>query len=644
MERLCGSSETNDAAAPSGVVKDGVLRNASSPDELVKYASAGAELKTLYDTFEYGVKRNPSAECLGKRKSIDSPYEWKTYKEIQSEVAAVGSYLVSLGIKENERVGLSGKNAPEYLTAIVGCFYAGITTVPIYDTFGETECKYIMEQAETQAVFVSSDNASKVLEWGKDIASLTKIIVWGEPPKELLENETVISFEEAVKIGREASSAPRAPAADDLAIIMYTSGTTGMPKGVMLPHEALVATCAGTESYFDVNGYKIDHNDVFMSYLPLAHVFDFFSENLFLFLGAKIGYYRGDQKTLVDDIGELKPTFFVGVPRVFERIYKRVDGMVQSGSAIKKFLFNHFFANKRDAMVAGKPFDKASKLGDKLVFSKVKARLGGNVRIICSGGAPLPHHVEEWLKVTMCCPVVQGYGLTETCGANAVALPDRKEQLGTVGPPMVSLECKLDPVPDMGYDGSESGGGEICFRGASVMKGYYQKAEATAEVLEADGWFHTGDIGKIVEGGCLKIVDRKKQLFKLSQGEYVSPERVEGIAAKSPLVGQIFVHGTSTEATLVAVVVPSEGTIEKYGGSEKCVSSEELKAEIVKDLDKVCRGEGCKGYEIPKAVILHGEEFTPESGFVTPSFKLKRPNLKKHFAGEIEAAYKSLNA
>jgi len=336
MERLCGSGETNDAAAPSGVVKDGVLRNASSPDELVKYASAGAELKTLYDTFEYGVKRNPSAECLGKRKSIDSPYEWKTYKEIQSEVAAVGSYLVSLGIKENERVGLSGKNAPEYLTAIVGCFYAGITTVPIYDTFGETECKYIMEQAETQAVFVSSDNASKVLEWGKDIASLTKIIVWGEPPKELLENETVISFEEAVKIGREASSEPRAPSADDLAIIMYTSGTTGMPKGVMLPHEALVATCAGTESYFDVNGYKIDHNDVFMSYLPLAHVFDFFSENLFLFLGAKIGYYRGDQKTLVDDIGELKPTFFVGVPRVFERItnelmvWSKVDQLLRN--------------------------------------------------------------------------------------------------------------------------------------------------------------------------------------------------------------------------------------------------------------------------------------------------------------------------
>jgi len=168
-----------------------------------------------------------------------------------------------------------------------------------------------MKQAETKAVFVSSDNASKVLELGKDVASLTKVIVWGEPSKELLENETVISFEEAVKLGKGSPSEARAPAADDLAIIMYTSGTTGMPKVVMLTHEALVATCAGTESYFNVNGYKIDHNDVFMSYLPLAHVFDFFSENLFLFLGAKIGYYRGDQKTLVDDIGALKVCVFV---------------------------------------------------------------------------------------------------------------------------------------------------------------------------------------------------------------------------------------------------------------------------------------------------------------------------------------------
>jgi long-chain acyl-CoA synthetase len=417
-----------------------------------------------------------------------------------------------------------------------------------------------------------------------------------------------------------------------------------MPKGVMLTHAALTASVGSIEKYFDVYGFSITSADVFMSYLPLAHVFDFFAECLFLFLGAKIGYYRGDQKTLVDDIGELKPTFFVGVPRVFERIYKRVDGMVQEGSPIKKMLFNFFFDQKKQALRKGAKFDQASFLGDQLVFSKIKARLGGRVRVICSGGAPLPNHIEEWLKVTMCCPVVQGYGLTETCAASCLAIPDRTDQLGSVGPPLFSLETKLDPVPDMGYDGTAEGGGEICFRGPSVMKGYYQNPELTAEVLEADtGWFHTGDIGRIVHGGCIKIVDRKKQLFKLSQGEYVSPERVEGVAAKSPLVSQIFVHGTSTEAILIAVIVPSDDALAKYGGKDKAVESDELKKAIVADLDLVCRSEKLKGYEIPKGVILHADEFTPESGFVTPSFKLKRPFLKKYFGKEIDDLYASLS-
>lgn len=641
MDVLCNGNAPGDGSPPATVSGEGIVRNSIVAQELTKYTTAGDSVKTLYDTFQFGVKRNPSAQCLGKRKDIESPYDWKTYQGVSDEAASLASYLKKLGVNPNDRVGLSGKNAPEYLTAILSCFNAGITTVPIYDTFGEPECKYIMKQAEVKVVFVSAENAAKMSEWSAGL-NVSKFIVWGTPTSDL--SDSMIKYDDAVKEGNESKQDATPPSPEDLAIIMYTSGTTGNPKGVMLSHEALVATVASTELYFQEYGYPIGASDVFMSYLPLAHVFDFFSENLFLFLGSKIGYYRGDQKTLVDDIGELKPTFFVGVPRVFERIYKRVDGMVQSGSAVKKFLFNSFFNSKKSSLANGAAFDKASFLGDALVFGKIKARLGGRVRIICSGGAPLPQHVEEWLKVTMCCPVVQGYGLTETCAASCVAMPDKKEQLGTVGPPLFSLEAKLDPVEDMGYDGTPNGGGEICFRGPSVMKGYYQNEEETKKVLDADGWFHTGDIGKIVEGGCLKIVDRKKQLFKLSQGEYVSPEKVEGISAKSPLVGQIFVHGTSTESALVAVVVPSEGSIEKYGGKEKAVESEELKSEILKDLDKVCRGEKLKGYEVPKGVVLHGDEFTPESGFVTPSFKLKRPTLRTHFKEKIEAEYAKLNA
>lgn len=634
---------------PSGFLsEDGILRNGALMvgESLLQYTSAGDAVTTLFQAFQYGVKRQPEAPCLGKRKSPDSPYEWATYASVQTDATKIGSFLKAIGVTRGKRVGLSGKNAPEYLTAVQGCFWAGATAVPIYDTFGEIECKHIVRQAEIQVVFCSHGNLDQVLEWTEQFPSVKKIIVWGSDPVVLASRgQKVTSYEKCLEYDLEAEpSLPSPPKPEDLALIMYTSGTTGMPKGVMLPHAALVATIASIEKYFFVVGGAVHEEDIFMSYLPLAHVFDFFCECFFLFRGSKIGYYRGDQKTLVDDITELKPTIFVGVPRVFERIYKRVNAMVEDGSSMKKFLFQLFFDQKLAALKRGAKSDQASFLGDSLVFSKIKARLGGRVRLICSGGAPLPHHLEDWLKVTMCCPIVQGYGLTESCAASCLTVPDRSDQAGTVGPPLFSTEAKLIPVPDMGYDGSPEGGGEICLRGPSIMTGYYQNTEATAEVLTHDGWFHTGDIGKIINGGCVQIIDRKKQLFKLSQGEYVSPEKVEGIACKCALVGQIWVHGVSTEAFLVAVVVPSESAIEMYGGKDKAIQSEQLRKDILENLDQVCRAEQLKGYEIPKSIILHGDEWTPETGFVTPSFKLKRPTLWQHFSKDILALYAVLNS
>ena len=417
-----------------------------------------------------------------------------------------------------------------------------------------------------------------------------------------------------------------------------------MPKGVMLPHSAMVATMASIERYFILVGGQVETDDVFLSFLPLAHVFDFVCECCLLYRGAKIGFYRGDNRTLVDDISVLKPTIFVGVPRIFDRIYTRVNALMDEGSPAKKLLYLFFFDKKLAALKKGAKCDQASFIGDALIFSKIKARLGGRVRVIASGGAPLPQHLEDWLKVTMCCPIVQGYGLTETCAASCVSMPDRADQRGTVGPPLFSNECKLVPVPEMGYDGTPEGGGEICFRGPSIMSGYYLEPDLTDEVLTKDGWFYTGDIGRVGINGCLTIVDRKKQLFKLLQGEYVSPEKVEGIAAKSQLVGQIWVHGSSTEACVVAVIVPSDDSIKKYGGKEAACQSRELESAILEDLERVCRAEKLKGYEIPKAVIFHPDEWTPESGFVTPSFKLKRPALQKHFQVEINELYAILKS
>jgi long-chain acyl-CoA synthetase len=231
---FCGAFDTGaaedveeEAKTPPGTfVEKDILRNSLCKEELVKYTSAGDSVVTLYETFQHGVQRDPSADCMGKRADADSPYVWKSYQAIQQEAASVGSYLKELGIAPNQRIGLSGKNAPEYLTALLGCFVAGTTTVPIYDTFGATECQYIMKQADVQCVFVSADNLSKIVEWSSEIASVKKIIVWGSSDEETDENDKVITYEECVKLGDASLGIATPPTPEDLAIIMYTSGTT----------------------------------------------------------------------------------------------------------------------------------------------------------------------------------------------------------------------------------------------------------------------------------------------------------------------------------------------------------------------------------------------------------------------------------
>ena len=223
VERFAEADDED--AEPEAFVKDGILRNSHCQEKLTEYTSIGDEAKTLYETFQYGVNRNPKGDCTGKRADINSPYVWKSYEEVAAEAKALGSFLKGLGINANETVGLSGKNAPEYLTAIQGCFHYGITTVPIYDTFGEVECKYIMEQAGVKAVFVSAGNLSNVLAWSKGVSSVKKVIVWGA--QESTEGgEKVITYEECVKLGKESPVEVTPPKADDLATIMYTSGTT----------------------------------------------------------------------------------------------------------------------------------------------------------------------------------------------------------------------------------------------------------------------------------------------------------------------------------------------------------------------------------------------------------------------------------
>ncbi len=376
---------------------------------------------------------------------------------------------------------------------------------------------------------------------------------------------------------------------------------------------------------------------------------------------------------------------------------------VNAGSPVSRFLYNFGFARKLHNLEAGHPHDRASPVFDKIVFSKVKARLGGRVRLVISGGAPLSRHVEDFLRVAMCCRVVQGYGLTETCAGSFIAVPDEPDHFGTVGPPQPCIETRLEAVPEMKCDPlATPPRGEVLIRGPAVFSGYHKDAAKTAEVLDADGWFHTGDVGELTATGALRIVDRKKNIFKLAQargcwvvgrcgalwailegdfgaafgiyctyrsprrqptlpntalsnhtyqqGEYIAVEKVEGAYKKSPAVEQIWVYGNSFEACLVAVVVPAAGPLKAWaagagkGGAslEALCADADARAHVLAEITAAGKGNGLRGFELAKAVLLEPEQFAVENELLTPTFKLKRPQLQEKYQGEIDAMYTAL--
>eukprot|EP00884_Botryococcus_braunii_P018307 jgi/Botrbrau1/515/Bobra.110_2s0144.1 len=448
--------------------------------------------------------------------------------------------------------------------------------------------------------------------------------------------------------GREAATPSDRACKSDLCTIMYTSGTTGTPKGVMLSHGNLLSTVAGCMAGLDQIGAMFEQrfspDDVLLSYLPLAHIFDRALEELFLAVGGSIGYWRGQIDGLMEDILELTPTMFPGVPRVFERVFNGVNEKLSKASYLRQGIFKGAVLIKQNFMKAGCRWDKACPLADALVFSQVKERMGGRVRMMASGSAPLPSHIEEFLKVTFCAPVVQGYGLTETCGCSFMALPTM-ETVGTVGGPLPLLEYRLESIPDMKYNArSVPPQGEICIRGPTVFQGYYKQPELTAEVLDADGWFHTGDVGEMLPNGTLKIIDRKKSIFKLAQGEYIAPDKVEAALSKAEVVSQIFVAGSSVESSLVAVVVPEESGLRSLVGnqrlpfSELCGSPASTRV-VLSSVATAAHQAGLKPYEIPKAVLLESEQWTVENGLQTPTYKLRRPALQAKYQLALAGLY-----
>ncbi|KAL8555943.1 hypothetical protein ACS0TY_003675 [Phlomoides rotata] len=628
-----------------------VYRSIYAKDGLMEIPS---EFNSPWEFFSKSVKKRPDNQMLGRRQLKDGKageYSWETYQQAYDAALKMGSAIRSRGVNPGDKCGIYGANCSEWIIAMEACNSQSITYVPLYDTLGANAVEFIINHAEVSIAFVQESKLVAILAClSKCCSNLKTIVSFGnmsDKQKEAAEELGVacFSWKEFVLLGNSNENLPPKKKTD-ICTIMYTSGTTGEPKGVIITNGAFMAEVLSMDELLRLTDKVATEEDVYFSFLPLAHIFDQIFETYCIYCGSSIGFWQADIRFLIEDLLVLKPTLFCGVPRVYDRIYTGIMERISAGGLLKKSLFQIAYNYKLRNLEKGLKQDEASPLLDKLVFDKIKQGFGGRVRLMLSGAAPLPKHIEEFLRVTCCCVLSQGYGLTESCAGCFTSIANVFPMIGTVGVPMSTIEARLESVPEMGYDAlSTVPRGEICLRGNTLFSGYHKRQDLTDEVF-VDGWFHTGDVGEWQPDGAMKIIDRKKNIFKLSQGEYVAVESLESTYSRCPLITSIWVYGNSFESFLVAVAVPERKALEDWAlnNQEKpdfpsLCSNQHARKYILDELNNTAKRHNLRGFEMLKAVHLEPIPFDIDRDLVTPTFKLKRPQLLNHYKACIEQLY-----
>ncbi|EMP39048.1 Long-chain-fatty-acid--CoA ligase 5, partial [Chelonia mydas] len=628
-------------------IQGGARRSTFLPEnKLLGYYYEDA--KTMYEAFQRGLHVSGNGPCLGYRKP-KQPYQWLTYKQVSDRAEYLGSGLLFKGCKPSpdQFIGIFAQNRPEWIISEYACYTYSMVAVPLYDTLGPDAIAFIINKGNISIVICDKPEKARVLlencEQGK-IPGLQAIILMDLFDDELKdkgakEGVEILSLQEAEELGRNNLREPVPPKPEDLSIVCFTSGTTGNPKGAMLTHENVVANTAAflksTETTFDCKT-----SDISVSYLPLAHMFERVVQTIMYSSGARVGFFQGDIRLLTDDMKTLKPTMFPAVPRLLNRIYDQIQRAAQN--PLKRVLLSFAIARKLDEVKKG--ILRNDSIWDKMFFKKVQETMGGQVRIMVTAAAPISPSVLTLLRGALGCQIFEAYGQTE-CAAGCTFTVPGDCTTGHVGAPLPCNIVKLEDVADMNYFSSNNEG-EVCIKGPNVFKGYLKDPEKTAEAIDKDGWLHTGDIGKWMPNGTLKIIDRKKNIFKLAQGEYIAPEKIENIYIRSAPVAQVFVHGESLKSSLVGVVVPDPEVLAKFaaklgikGSSEEIYKNSVLKKAILEDMVRVGREAGLKSFEQVKDIYIHPKMFTIEQGLLTPTLKAKRTELSKYFQTQLEALY-----
>ncbi|MGC2181660.1 MAG: long-chain fatty acid--CoA ligase [Terriglobales bacterium] len=577
-------------------------------------------LRTLNDVFFAVVERQQYSAMLQRAGEEWVPISSDT---LRRRTAAVAGGLQRWGIGRGDRVAILSENRPEWTMADFASLLLGAVTVPIYATLTAEQTAYILRDSGARVIFVSSEmQLQKVLSIREQTA-LEKLIVMDAAEGAVRMSEMASDGPAGQDAALEATA--RAVSPDDLATIIYTSGTTGTPKGVMLTHGNMASNLNCSLAEFPVR-----LGDVSISFLPLSHVTARHVDFALLYRGVTLAHLAFVNQ-LPQALLEVKPTFFVAVPRVYEKIHFQTEQRAQGfpNSTFYNWAMSVGKENRAEVLAGRTPTSRAWKVANRLVYSKVRAAMGGRIEVFIAGGAPLGRELAEWYAA-IGVRIHEGYGLTETSPVIAVNTP-RAHKMGTVGRPLPNVEVRI------------AEDGEILVRGPSVFKQYWNKPKETQEAF-VDGWFKTGDIGNLDADGFLSITDRKKDLIKTSGGKFIAPQPIENSLKHNALIAEAVVLGEKRKfpAVLIAPNFPlledwARGNEVTFGSREELVASPEVRVlyeGIVEDLNG-----NLARFEKLKKVLLVADEFSTEDGTLTASLKLRRHKVEERYRQQIEEMY-----
>ncbi|EFC44449.1 acyl CoA synthetase [Naegleria gruberi] len=641
----------------------------------------------MKELLAYTVKANSTKDCLGVRKAIKKFVEkrdgrdweiiefedvvYENYDQVYSRIMNFAYGLTKFtGLNSKDIFGIFEETRKEWLMALHACFQYNMVVMTCYASLGDDALCCAINETELTALLVNEKSLGKINKSISPNCPTLKYIVYthsiisdenekkatSEVISELSKKGIkVLSYEEVEQLGESEKKAnnitpvKEEPTLESLALIMYTSGTTNAPKGVLISHKNILSIVTAADQRVG-DDPKIKYQ--YIGYLPLAHILEMAAEHVILKRGGRIGF--GNARYLSErtarpkgDIEAIAPTVLVGVPRVFDTIKKGAFEKIKSSSPFVQWMFHSAYNYKLQSLKSG----REAPIWNFLVFNKFKKLVGGNLALILCGGAALSKETQEFLRVCMSCSVIQGYGLTETSAGGCIQYGYQPFATKNIGPPVNTAQIKLVSVPDMGYIATgDEPRGEIAIKGNNVTMGYFKQEKLTKESYASDGYFYTGDIGVLHKDGTYSIIDRKKNLTKLATGEYIALERLESVYGNSPFVSPngIMVYGDSERDYAVALILAQPGHTKHWaqdngvtGDLNQIIKDPKYQKAVANSLREEAKKNHLNRMEELKNFRVLTDEWTPENEMLTAAMKLKRSNIVNKYKTIIEELYAS---